>query len=335
MIKSGIQIEDGPIMDFCEAFGFIYIDADERTAADEKEDAVSNYPEQAGEHRDGRTCLASFDYTATFIIEAPNKNLTNVNARIKAFNDAIRERIAGSDIRRKREITFFNPLNRVKIVGYPELIAEPKQVYHSNRYGELDWAKVELKIRVSDPKKCDFNLSLDEAPEKGINVRLSTDGRRIYVSLSRALKDDESLLLLRRGRSVSRRADVLGGSVRWKGRFRWHVRHYAQGFSPDILKNGEIYEEVLEQCRFQAGATHNNYGVKCRKASCSKYFFIARTGLYKKITFGCAVYKQNTVGDKEHRPIRVSDVAYFVSNVRIDEAGTEQDNMQFQTWFTV
>lgn len=161
MIGSKIQIENGAVEDFYEKWGFIYIDADERTAPDEREDAVSSYAGEAGEHRDGRTTYAPFDYTAKFIVEAPNKDLTNVNVRINDFNRAIRGTKTGSDIMSKREITFYNILNRVKIVGFPELIAQPTKVYHSDRYGELDYAQVKLKIRVSDPRKCDFELKTD------------------------------------------------------------------------------------------------------------------------------------------------------------------------------
>lgn len=158
LIPSKIQIEGGEVRNFYEAYGFIYMDADERTAPDEKEDAASSYAEESGEHRDGRTVYAPFDYTARFLVEAPNKDLANVNARINAFNRAIRERAEGSDVMRKREIAFYNLHNRVKIVGYPELIAVPTEVWHSGSYGATDYAEVELKIRVSDPTKCDFEL---------------------------------------------------------------------------------------------------------------------------------------------------------------------------------
>ncbi|MCM1295793.1 MAG: hypothetical protein NC311_09655 [Muribaculaceae bacterium] len=148
-------------MDVQSVFGFIYADADERTAPDEKEDAVSNYAEQPGENRDGRVVDAPFDYTVIFVVEAPNKDLTNANAKISDFNNRIRGRIDDTDIKRKKEITFYNYLNRVKIVGYPDVIAKPTKVWHSDVYGELDYAKIELKIRVTDPSKCDFNLSTD------------------------------------------------------------------------------------------------------------------------------------------------------------------------------
>jgi len=157
MIKSLIQIEGEAICDFQDKFGFIYKNADERTGPDEKEDAVTSYAEESGEHRDGRTTSAPFDYTATFIIEAPNMNLKNVNTKIRAFNDAIRVRSEGSDIVRKRKITFYNLLNRVVIVGYPNLIAEPTEVFHSQTRGGIDYAMVELKIRVDKPDECDYS----------------------------------------------------------------------------------------------------------------------------------------------------------------------------------
>lgn len=161
MIRALIQIEDGAIEDSYDKWGFVYMDADERTAPDEKEDAVTSYIEEPGEHRDGRTVDAPFDYTAKFFVEAPNKDLTNVNAKINAFNRAIRETETGSDVKRKKEIAFYNLLNRVKIVGVPQLIAVPTKVYHSNRYGEMDFAEFDLKIRVNDPRKCDFELNTD------------------------------------------------------------------------------------------------------------------------------------------------------------------------------
>lgn len=163
MIKSRIQIGDGAVQDFYEAFGFIYLDADERHAPPEKKpDSTSNVNEP-GEHQDTRRVPDAFDYTATFLVEAPNKNLQNVNSKITAFNNAVREAKQGSSAyRRCKEIAFYNLLNRVKIVGYPELISEAKEVYRSNEFGAMDFAEVELKIRVSDPTKCVFDLTLNE-----------------------------------------------------------------------------------------------------------------------------------------------------------------------------
>ncbi len=161
MIRVQIQIANGPIEDSYEKWGFIPMDADERTAPDEKEDAVTSYAEEPGEHRDGRTVDAPFDYTAKFLVEAPNKDLTNVNRKIAAFNADIREKEQDSDVKRKKEIALYHLLNRVKIVGYPEPIAVPEEAHHSNRLGGFDFAVFELKIRVSDPRKCDFELNTD------------------------------------------------------------------------------------------------------------------------------------------------------------------------------
>lgn len=161
MIKSKIRISDGEIVDFYEAYGFVYVDADERTAPNEKEYDKISYAEEAGEHIDPRTVFAPFDYTAKFIIEAPNKDLTNVNAKIQAFNNAIIQKDSKTDVIEKREIEFYNLLNRVKITGYPSLVSTPTEVYHSDQYGEMDFAMVELKIHVINPNKCDFALNTD------------------------------------------------------------------------------------------------------------------------------------------------------------------------------
>lgn len=335
MIKSSIKIENGPIMDFCEAFGFIYLDADERTAPDEKEDAVSSYAEEAGEHRDGRTCDAPFDYTAKFLIEAPNKDLTNVNARIAEFNAAIRSQTAGSDVKCHREISFYNLLNRVKITGYPQLVSVPTDVYHSNRYGALDWAQVELKIRVADPRKCDFNLAVDSTVEQGLKLSLTTDGNDIFVTTSRPLADDEELLLLRKGRSRTFGL-TRNGKHYWRGKYRWHVYSSdGMGNSMNILDNGHISDGTLGEFRFTSRTTMRGvHGVCCKKASASRYFYAyPPNGSTKKITFGCAVYKKN--GNGRYIPIRISNVAYFVSHVKINELGASEAEMDFSTWFTV
>lgn len=167
MIRSLIQIEDGEVQDFYKAYGFVYLDADERTAPDEKEDAVSNYAEQAGENRDGRTVDAPFDYKAKFLIEAPNYDLTNVNVKVNDFNRAVREYIKDpntgkdTDVKRKKEITFYNLLNRAKVCGHPDVVAVPTECYNSTTKGVLEFAEVELRIRVTTPSKCDFELNTD------------------------------------------------------------------------------------------------------------------------------------------------------------------------------
>lgn len=162
MIESRIQIGDGATEDFRSKWGFIYMDADERTEAPiKKRDAIS-YVEEAGEHTDPRTVQAAFDYTAQFLIEAPNYNMRNANSVIAKFNKALYTQEADSGIRHYKRVTFFNDHNRVKIVGLPEPIAEPKEFYRRDDGSQMDCVLVELKIRVDNPAACDFDLSVGE-----------------------------------------------------------------------------------------------------------------------------------------------------------------------------
>lgn len=171
MIRVRLQIGDGEVKDTYSAYGMIYLDADERTEAPIKGRAVTSYAEEAGEHTDARTVQDAFDYTATFIFEAKNGNLDNINVRIRQFNELLYTQAAGSDIRTYKTVTLYNDLNRVKIVGLPEPIAEPKEVYHSNALGGFDYAKVELKIRVSDPTKCEWDTAVPVAEQSAMQIR--------------------------------------------------------------------------------------------------------------------------------------------------------------------
>lgn len=160
MITCRIQIEDGPMLDTYEGHKLIYKEADNRTEAPIKKRDVSSYAEQAGENIDRRTVQDAFDYKVQFIIEAPNKNLQNANAVIATFNKKLYAQAAGSNIRTYKEITFYNDYKRVKIVGIPEPIAEPKELYRRQNGSVMDCAIVELTIHVSDPTKCDFDMSV-------------------------------------------------------------------------------------------------------------------------------------------------------------------------------
>lgn len=158
-IKVRLQIENGTIDDTYDKWGFIYIEADHRTAAPEKELEVTTYAEQEGENVDPRTVDASFDYNVKFLIETPNTDKENANVKIKAFNDAIRTRTQNSDIKTCKTITFYNDYKRVKIVGIPEPIAEPKEFYRQKNGNVLDCVLIELKIHVPKPSLCDFSLT--------------------------------------------------------------------------------------------------------------------------------------------------------------------------------
>lgn len=157
MINVRIQIGNGAIEDTLTAHKLIYMDADNRTEAPIKKRDVTTYVEQAGENTDPRTVQDAFDYTATFIIDGQDKDLKRVNEIIAAFNKKLYTQEAGSDIRTYKEVTFYNDFKPHKIVGIPEPIAECKEFSKSkNGY---EFAEVELKIRVSDPTKCNFEKS--------------------------------------------------------------------------------------------------------------------------------------------------------------------------------
>lgn len=135
---------------------------DHRFAAPEKKRDESSYIEQAGVNADSRTVDDAFDYTAEFLIEAPNKNLVNANSKIKAWNDAVRERTAGSDIKHCKTVTFYDDYKRCKIVGIPEIIAEvDEDDYYRRQNGDvMDCVVVPLTIHVSNPNLCDFDMNL-------------------------------------------------------------------------------------------------------------------------------------------------------------------------------
>ena len=162
MINSRIQIENGAIEDFYKKWGFIYMSGDHRFAAPEKKRDTTSYAEEAGEHTDPRTVDDAFDYTAKFLIEAPNKNLVNANSKIRAWNEAVRDESLESDIKRCKTVTFYDDYKRVKIVGIPEIIAEvDENDYYRRQNGDvMDCVVVPLTIHVSNPNLCNFDMSL-------------------------------------------------------------------------------------------------------------------------------------------------------------------------------
>lgn len=156
MIKVRIQIGDGEIEDTFDAHKLIYMSSDHRTEAPIKERDTTSYAEEAGNHIDPRTVQDTFDYKVTFVIDGQDTNIDSVNATIAAFNSKLYSQ--NNDIRTYKEVTFYNDFKRVKIVGLPEPIAECTEFAKSkNGY---EYAQVEFTIHVSDPTKCDFNLSV-------------------------------------------------------------------------------------------------------------------------------------------------------------------------------
>lgn len=155
MIGLRMKIGDGAIVDSHEEFGMIYLSADNVFSAPEKPRDASSYAGESGEHIDRRAVLAAFDYKVQLLIEAPNRNLTSANAKIKKFNDAIRE--GSGPVRRCRELTLYSDYKRVKICGVPDLISEATDFYRRADGSVMDCVKVELKLRVENPELCDFD----------------------------------------------------------------------------------------------------------------------------------------------------------------------------------
>lgn len=156
MIQSRLQIADGDILNLYDAHKLIHMKTDTRFEAPIKKRDTTSYAEEAGEHTDPRTVQDAFDYKVTFIVEAPNKDLTNANTVIDEFNRKLYTQ--DGEIRTYKEITFYNDFKRIKIVGLPEPIQEAKSLYRRQNGEVMDCAQVEWTIRVSDPTKCDFNL---------------------------------------------------------------------------------------------------------------------------------------------------------------------------------
>ncbi len=156
MITARLRIADGEIEDTFRKWGFIYMESDNRTEAPIKKRETTSYSEEPGEHVDPRTVQDAFDYKVEFLIECPNRNLLNANAKIAAFNKALYTQPKGSNIRTYKTVTFYNDYKRAKIVGLPEPIAVPTEFYRRQDGTVLDCVQVEWNIRVTNPAECDF-----------------------------------------------------------------------------------------------------------------------------------------------------------------------------------
>lgn len=186
MIRARIKIGDGEILDTYDFFRFIYVDADERTESPMKEFESTTYTEESGEHVDTRTVSDVFDYKVTFLIEAPNKDLLNANSVIARFNRELYE--IDGHVRRFKRVEFYNDYNRVKIVGIPRLISEPKEFFRHSNGKILDCVKVEFTIHVDKPDLCDYNLSYGDGKNLLTNT-LDFNGWNLLNNWSRQDKD--------------------------------------------------------------------------------------------------------------------------------------------------
>lgn len=333
MIKSWIQIGDGAVEDFHKRWGFIYLSSDNRFAAPERKRDSTSYAEEAGEHVDPRTVDDVFDYSARFLIETPNKDLVNANSRIRAWNEAVRERENGSDVKRCRTVTFHNDYKRVRIVGIPEVIGQVDEKDFYRRQDGMDCVVVTLTIHVSEPRLCDFDTS---SGDRGLNIGISleTDGDSLFVNTSRGLKGNERLALLRRGRKVSEWSGRAHKRYRYwnKSRYRWHV---TSAYNPLVLERNKIIgmNRLSDEGGFEMKPI--SYLIKwdlfvtegylddvqkvvmmIQKAGKSRFLIPCIKGRSAAITYGIAVYDGTR---------RVSEVVYFKSHVEILKSTEVED----------
>ena len=160
MMTCRLQIENGLIEDSLERWGFIMVDSDRRTAAPEKKRATSSYIGEPGEHEDEVTVEDAFDYKVKFVIDTPNTDTESANAKIRAFNEAIRE--LDGFTKKTKKITLYNDWMRVKVTGTPEVIDEPSEFYRRQDNSRMDCVEIELKIRVTQPQLCCWDLEVEQ-----------------------------------------------------------------------------------------------------------------------------------------------------------------------------
>lgn len=154
MIKVRLQIGDGDIADTYSEYGLIYLDADERLAPPTKGFETTSYAEEEGEHTDAKTVDDAFDYKVKFLVMANNSDIENANIIIRDFNSRLYTK--SGDVKTFKQVTFYNDLNRVKIVGYPHPIAEATDFWRDRKGKVSDAVQIEWTIRVTKPSLCDF-----------------------------------------------------------------------------------------------------------------------------------------------------------------------------------
>lgn len=154
MIRWRIQIAQGEMADIFAKWGLIPLSIDNRLAAPLKSQDVTSYAGQSGENVDSRAVKAAFDFKAKFAVYTHGgKKATTL---IKAFNDAILVRRAGTDIYDKQVVALYDHKSR-KIVGLAQPLGEePEKFVKVN--GE-QFAVVELTLRVTDPEACSFDVA--------------------------------------------------------------------------------------------------------------------------------------------------------------------------------
>lgn len=159
MITSRIKIEDGKIYDFESMYGFVQVSSDNIFAAPIKEFDTTSYPEESGVHILPISVDDTFEYKATFFIQAKG-GIENANWKIEQFNSDICTKEGG--VKTFKEITFYNDYKGVKIVGYPMPIQTATEFWRDANGKLHDVVCVELVIKVVEPNKCNFNLANED-----------------------------------------------------------------------------------------------------------------------------------------------------------------------------
>lgn len=188
MIKSRLQIGEGPILDLFEGYGILYGSSDDRTEAPLKKRDSTSYAGQPGENTDPRTVLDVFDYKVEFIILCPNKDMESANAVIETFNKMLYTQDDDSDIRTYKEVTFYDDYKRNKIVGIPDPLSEPKEFYRRQDGHVEDCVVVDFTIHVSKPQLCLFNTSapMEEYSARDLRNKwcgLYSNNTKVYTSV--------------------------------------------------------------------------------------------------------------------------------------------------------
>jgi hypothetical protein len=155
--RADIVIGDGEKLDLRDAFGLALIYEPDNNVAPPMYPLTSiTYAEDEEEYIINRTVYKPFDYKVKLSISTPNTNDDNANAKITAFNNALKSTNVNG-VHTIRKVTLWNYRKRHKIVGYPTLISTAPTAVRD----EDDLYVVEFTIRVAKPSLCDFDLKTD------------------------------------------------------------------------------------------------------------------------------------------------------------------------------
>ena len=184
---------------------------------------------------------------------------------------------------------------------------------------------MELKIRVSDPRKCDFEFRDNGLrPDEIVDISLEAHGLDIEVKLSRPLKEDEHVVLLRRGSACKGAGgmnitDKKLSNVKRKNRWQVYYKYINTATDHPVEPNYSFYWPFYLD---DNGILKHQYDdikrLYCWRSGAYGHWFIRKShgsrGYLKKdhgVTYGVAVYK--TINDYNEKFKRVSNVCYFRS----------------------